>query len=767
MKKIKNYSIRRNNIRYIFLKLGIFTSIFLWIISFINQSSLNLLTSNVLYDWKISKVKLYDNIDKLSFNGTTWPVKEITDLSYQTIKNSWLSYSKLRQINWNDVPESLKTFFPTKVGDYIKKYQNITLQTCWNIFSNSQELNKFTFMRRIIRATWTASYNSKLIWKKWSWTHAWIDIIWNTWTPVYSIANWIVIEIKHSNNGFWNFIWILHKVDNKYYMSIYWHMYSINNKLKIWSIVNKWDLIWKLWHSWNSVWSHLHLQINKIFTLQDILNKRASIWWYHNLDWVKAYTVDPIVFVEKYYKSVWDNFKENNKWELDNEIKKVSVTKKNVKKIGEKEESKDKLDLVKTISSVLEKEHPVAPIKSISYIKDVKLSLVDNKVQLWHWFTINLSIFTWKWNISIVPSNENLSFFPDIIQNPDKTNYNINVLARKVWNTKIKISDGKTIREYNVNIYNDNSNKIFWIKVVSSWLNLLSENKIDIYPTNKFWQILNQKISWLFKIYVEQNWDKHLLKKLQINSNKWEIYIKWYFIWKWKLIVSSDKYYSKQNIITNISKDYKFTDKYSDDIFDLIKHNIVNWDNWKLFPNRKITRRELLTILWRSILKVDYKKTKIDMLNYIKTKWKFFKDIDGKAYSDPYVYIAWEKWIIKWENKWSLANNNVSKAELLTIYSRLFKLSVSLDKLNVWTDLKLNNKLKAIADTCKKYGLYPFKNYEKFNAGELVTRLVAFETLKRFIDVSSISTTHLSASIPEKNGSDEDLKKTMSDIFNF
>jgi len=104
------------------------------------------------------------------------------------------------------------------------------------------------------------------------------------------------------------------------------------------------------------------------------------------------------------------------------------------------------------------------------------------------------------------------------------------------------------------------------------------------------------------------------------------------------------------------------------------------------------------------------------MLNYIKNRWRFFKDIDGTAYSDPYVYIAWKKWIIKWQNWWSLADDNVSKAELLTIYTRLFKLPVYLNKLNVWSDLKNNNTLKAIADTCKKYELYPFKNYTKFDA---------------------------------------------------
>ena len=423
--------------------------------------------------------------------------------------------------------------------------------------------------------------------------------------------------------------------------------------------------------------------------------------------------------------------------------------------------------MIKVISKALKKEHKIVKIKRIAYVKNVKLSLIDNKVQLGHWFTIKLAVFTWNWNISIIPSNENLSFSPDIIQNPDRSVYNINVLATNIWTTKLKIFDWKTVREYNINVYNNSSNQIFWVRVVSTWLNLLKESKLVIYPTNKFWQVLNKKLDWIFKVYVEKDNQKKLINTFQVNWNKWITYIKWYFLWKWKLIVSSNKYYSKQNIITNIAEDYKYNNKYAQDIYTLIKDNIIHGDNWKLLPNEKLSRRGLLIILWRSVLKVDYKKAKIEMLNYLKTKWRFFKDIDGKAYSDPYIYIAWKKWIVKWQKWWSLVNKDVSKAELLTIYTRLFKLKVSVNKLNIWTDLKGNTKLKAIADTCKKYELYPFHSYTTFDGWKLVSRLVAFETLKRFMDISSISNTHLSASIPSHNNTTKGLENTMSDIFNF
>jgi len=881
MKNIKNYSIRRNVKKYIFMKTVFFTLILFFLTIFFNMSSQKLLT-DILINWKISQSELYKKATQLTFNWTIWPVKQITDLSYKSLERDWLTYKKLRWRTWNNVPKDLKVNFPKKVSSYIKKYQNITLKTAWNVFSNPEELNKFTFMRRIIRTIWTADYDSKLIWKKWTWTHAWVDIIWNVWTPVYSIANWLVIEIKHSQKYFWNFIWILYKVNGKYYMWLYWHLHSISSNIKVGDFVDKWTLIWEIWKSWNAFWAHLHFQINKVFTLQDIVNNKAMIWRYHNLAWVIAYTVDPINFVEKYYKPL-NNFHYSAKeWNLDNLLSSPVVIKtykfnkviknwfypwyctrfvavqkfpyisknlqshpwlwnanewyQNAQKAGYNVWKQPKVwaiivytgsayskywhvwivEQVKTNSlivkwmnlawkyivsereipinnniygyiyyypnkrqslewdnfislnkknKIVNKKHKIVNKKQ-AYIKYINLWLIDNKIQLWHWFTIKLVVYTWDWQISIIPSNSNLSFGSSIIQNPDKSSYNINVLATKLWITKLKISDGKSVREYVVNIYKNNYNNVFWIKWEVSWLNLLSSSKLTIYPINRYWKIINNKLNWLFKIYVEKNWQRKLINTLQINWNKWFLYIRWDFIWTWKLIIKSSKYYLVKNIITNISKDYKYNWKYAKDLYVLIKSNIIKWQDGKIFPYQNITRNALVAILWRSVLKVNYKKAKIQMLTYLKTKWRFFKDINGTSYFDPYIFVAWKKWILHWDKWYSLANQYVSKAWLLTIYTRLFKIPTKENNLNVWNDLKENNPLKAIWDTCKKYWLYPFKSYTNFNAWEHITRLIAFETLKRFMDISSVYNSFSNTQSMSKN-SNKTLENTMSSIFNF
>jgi len=113
-----------------------------------------------------------------------------------------------------------------------------------------------------------------------------------------------------------------------------------------------------------------------------------------------------------------------------------------------------------------------------------------------------------------------------------------------------------------------------------------------------------------------------------------------------------------------------------------------------------------------------------------------------------------------------LANNYVSKWELLTILTRTFKVPTKQNPLNVWTDLK-NWKLKAIADTVKQYNLYPFSNYTSFQAGKYVTREKAFVSLKNFIDLWNNFSLHASAKVDTKTPSDENLQATMQDIFDF
>jgi len=735
-------------------------------------SSNDFLFSNILNNiksWKISWTQL-EKMSKQIPDSTKiiWPVEKVVDLSYKTLNKYHFTYEKYKHTNWKDIPEGMKRDFPLHINDYINKYKFITLKTCWNYFSDPEKLNYFTFMRRVVRTIWTASYDWDKIWIRWSWTHAGVDIVSAKWTPIYSISTGLVVEVYYSNKWFWDHIAVLYKINWKFYVVYYAHLSKI--LVSVWNIVWKWQKIALMWSSWNSTTPHLHFQVNRVFTLQDIVSWRIWIWWYKNINGVKAYTVDPILLVEQ---NLDNNFYKYKNWDNFPIIKKEKVLKKENTNHIEKKQVVNWDDIVKALVNNLqkkveskkeEKQKKTKEVKK-SYIKNVSLSLLDNKIQVWHGFTIKLVVATWVWNIVIKPSNANLSYSPDIISNPDKTTYIINVLALKEWVTHLTISDSKSVRDYKITIYKpDDWKQLFWFKTDVSKLNLLLPTKIDIYPINKFWQKLNIPIKWVFKISFEKNWKIYLIKTVQTDW-KLVLFLTGKFLGRSKLVVEWNKVVYRKNIITNISKDYPYNGLYADHIKALINLGIVKWDNWYLLPNNLLSRRALLILIWRSILKVNYGQAKKEMLSYLKKKWKFFKDIDGSSYADPYIFIAWKKWIVKWENGYSLANTYVTKWELLTILTRVFKIKIKNNPFNVWTDLK-SWQLKAVADTVKQYNLYPFKNLNTFNAGSYVSRLVAFETLYRFINFNP-NVIHASAETINISSVNQWLEKTMKSLLDF
>jgi len=749
MKNIKIYSLRPISFNKLSKKVLFYVVLIFWFFSvfsiFSNSSRLDYLT-DILWKKKISYNALIRQVNNIKFNGTTWPVKQITDLNYKTILAAWTDYKSLREKKWSNIPYSLRTTFPTSWSNYIRKYKNITLKSCWEVFTDPNELANFTFRKRVLRTIWTASYSKP--WEMGAWTHAGIDIIWNVWTPVYSIANWLVIETKKSNKGFWNMVAILYKKNWKYYIWFYGHLNSISSNVKVWKLVSKWEKIWTIWNSWNSFWAHLHFQLNKVSKLKDILNWKAMIWLFHSVEKVRKYTVNPITFIESSYSYTNDSLKV---WELDKEKDNYSLDNKIIKKVVREKD----------------KKYFAEKIEDTAFIKNISINLIDNKVQIGKWFTMVLNVSPWKGKISIIPSNSNISYYPDVIENPSKKQYIINFLAVKEWITKLRVLDSKTEREYNIKIYKPWNEKIYGLLVKPERnLNLLVPVKVHFYPVDRYWRKIKLPLRWKFKIYLLSNNEKKYIKTVTFDTFDNIVYLKWINPWKWKIIVENDKLYNKSNIITDLALDYSYKWNYVNSIYYLIENKIVKGYKWYLLPKNYLTRAQLLIVLWRSILNVDYKKTKQEMLSYIKKHWKFFKDIDGTKYADPYIYYAWKKWIIKWIDNYSLAGNEVTKSTLLLILTRVYNIHIQEDELSNWKDLQ-HGEIKAVADTVKKYGLYPFKDFKYFNPWKKLTREIAFETLKRFIDFKPWKVyLHTSAKVSRKN-SDSNLNSVMTDIFDF
>lgn len=203
-----------------------------------------------------------------------YPLKKVSKLSCR--------FNKFNAL-WSDCIQDLPIL---KTSDY-SKYATLN----WGY-------NDFT---RTYTVLWWASY--KYWWDVWYGWHMWVDIATAEWTPVYSMADWEVVQ-AWTRNAEWNFISIKHNINWKIVISNYMHLSFLN--VSKWDIVKAWDFIWEVWTTWNSTWNHLHFQIDTETKFSPIYYDRATCpYSYYEITekWVcfnelEKITVDPLLFLE-------------------------------------------------------------------------------------------------------------------------------------------------------------------------------------------------------------------------------------------------------------------------------------------------------------------------------------------------------------------------------------------------------------------------------------------------------------------------------------
>lgn len=109
-------------------------------------------------------------------------------------------------------------------------------------------------------------WNYKLDYEEYAWSHPWVDIRAPIWTPVLSIANWVVVKVKNTETWDWKYVIIRH--DNVPVWNSTETLYSAYEHLsdifaQEWTKITKWDVLWKVWMTWITTTPHLHFQIDK------------------------------------------------------------------------------------------------------------------------------------------------------------------------------------------------------------------------------------------------------------------------------------------------------------------------------------------------------------------------------------------------------------------------------------------------------------------------------------------------------------------------
>lgn len=697
----------------------------------------------------LDKATLIAKLDDIRDTSTAWPVKYVTN--WWNIDN----YEKTKWTEWEKLEDDKKILFPNKVSDTIEKYRFIAPQSIYEYISNPYERQKLLLYKRLLTTLWTASYSCPKdncqLWNHDSWTHAGIDIISSVKTPVYSMSNWIILNLKTCEpdkcEWFGNYMVIATNFKWDVIAWFYGHLDSINPNLKIWDTVKRWDLIAFIGNSWNSTAPHLHFQINKIWKSENLKNinieEQLYQGWYHNLEWVKQKTYDPIEFIESNWQVTNDSFDQitSNNDTVKPVDTPVETTQKN-ENIVTKEPEQTKEDLVEEVSKELknyqeEQKMAAAPVEDFR-IKTIKLSKIDNKLTVWD--TIKATIeTTWKaWIITINTNNETLTPSTYII-NPGQTKYEINIKWSKIWNGKLTFNDWQNNKVYYLSVY-PNSIEAFWLKI--EWPSTIYRSvsqKYTIYPIDKLGNKIDTMLEWEFKVILQDkdntkqtvvktfyNKDPKTVFDLDLYSSDIEFSkLKVSFEWKNK------SYLASKTINTDLFLDYSINDNYWIWLNYLLNKWIVKWSKWFVSPNNDLLRADLVYMVVKQ--KYDTVWTN-EMKSYIKSKWKFFKDIKGTERYAPYFYLGFKDWLISWKN--ANPKKVATKEDLIEIYGKSF--SIYYDQLfNNWLDIKNTDRIKIYADAAKKYNLYPFEDLSSFNWKQTVNRIKAFESLYRYMNIKS------------------------------
>lgn len=531
-----------------------------------------------------------------------YPLKEISQLDCR-----YQDFSELNSSCKQDLP-ILNT----------KDYTKYATQNWW--------YNEYT---RIYTVLWGSSY--KYGWDVWNGWHTWVDIATSKWTPVYSIANWKILQAEYDTE-YWNVVSIQHTINWKTIISNYWHLSELN--VKKWDSVNAWDKIWEVGSTWNSTWNHLHFQIDyKSTSYPAYYSYNTCPYSYYNITetWVcfnqlETFTIDPLLFLE-------------TKWAILNNV--VTSNNTNISPIN----NSNSIDIFNTTVYIWYSKTDIIEVQKVfkelwyynweltwnyeDIINDIIKYQIDKKIIVnkdedWagrfgpktriqtkndYLLAINKS-----WNTSVIVDNITTDTVTDTTTNLTSTtvkisrknlltreqieakevedflkNYNIDLKLTEIWwnieiwkaiNLKLEITDkkGKAFR---------------WN--MPSWMTfIIDESKVSVFPQKLYyftdWKrdiILTWLSPWNTILYIKV-WTQTIKTiPIKVYSNKNKIWVsKWTILWinkiyiweqKTSIILFQDKTWAK---LINLTYNWSFQLKTNEDAKICMKSwNIKNIKN--------------------------------------------------------------------------------------------------------------------------------------------------------------------------------------------
>ncbi len=741
--KIQNFISNQKPPYNLYQKIIFLTIIFIAWTYLLNLDKFSLTFNRADIAWLLQWSSISMNADKIKDTTAIRPLKQV--VSWGKVND----YATIKATARDNIDDSLKTTFPQKASDIIEKYKYVPVSKIWDQISDPTERESVVFYKRLITRRWTASEIMDKRWLKDTGSHAGVDFVTAVGTPIYSMANGIVINLKtpcpwSSCNGFGNYIVIATNYEWMIIATFYAHMDKISPDLKEWDIISRWQYIWTVGSTWNSTAPHLHFQINKIWELSQVENinmaKQLFSNRFNDVAGVKDKTYDPITFVEK---KMWNNASSTSL--ASNIIQGTAVVQ----------------------ASYVNKNFRITDIKYTKIEK--KLSLGDS--------IIATVYTTWSTgSISITTDNDVLKLSKYIISPDGSNKYEVVINWNQVGNWQLVFNDGENKKIETISVYDTSADTVgIWVNWPDKIYKTV-QSTYTIYPVDKLWNQVSTKLKGKMTVTLQNLsnnsnttiYDSNLvgsessvtvnIKAPRISSYKISVTYNW----------SSKSFYASKTVTSDLFYDYSIKSNYWQDIGDLNDQGIVKWSSWKLLPNTTITKWEIITLIIRQRYWDDLEDFTDQMNSYMSKNWKFFSDISWTERYAPYIYMWFRDWIAKWTNGKIQADKAITKAELLTLFGRTYGISQN-SVFTSWLDIKDDDWFKSYADIAKKYNLYPFADLKKFNADQKVLRINAFESLYRYInfDTSLIAVEVTTNKNTSSSDQDKELEDAVKSIINY
>ncbi len=557
------------------------------------------------------------------------------------------NYRDIRTKDWDQIPSNLKIPFPQDPLKYINKWRDSSP------YSPPESLKEeFLLYKRLFTTLWNWWYSCDLTrcdrWNQTKGEHEWVDIVMPINTPIQSISNWIIIE-KNGNSSPYlgNYVVVLTKIDNQYFAIYYGHMNKIPPNIKEGTIISKWQLIWYVGNTGKSFWSHLHLQINKLWSASlnqlNLSQQLSKIWTDKSTpNPIISYSVDPLIFIEQHLST------------LENSSEQLSKSINNLKKnIVDNEISSSS----KSTNTSKTKPNPKDNVKSptTSNIKQQKKDTTKLKISLS--YTPKEPIVNHKITINISGPKTSSNDLLLKIYTPEWT------LQKKTINsipTKIDLTPTKA-GYYLISLYNDNKR--------------LLKDKIKVKAFKDIWADQNfNALVYLFNNWIVQGYQGKLepdqyITRAQLTS----ILMRAIFQWNVDDLTQQMKEYIKQN--GPFFDDIKGDEWFAPWAYMAYRLGYVKGEGGKFYPNQNITRAQLIAIYGRTFEKQRLSQSKLR------------KDISSSDRFYKYAVAAKYENLLVHKDKNFNPNQNITRLEaFLTLYrylkSQQKNLSFSLEEIN-------------------------------------------------------------------------------------